>query len=145
MPHKGVLYRVVASDVYNGHVCYQVVDPTGTERPIAHVQHDTIQAELVAMALFRSNDRFTRKDTAQLIWVKERRWSGQRGRMEYRLNDYWDEGRWHTWVSQDELLEYNHVGIWLNDPIPPDRVKRLGAARAALLTQRARTAKDPRP
>lgn len=58
--------------------------------------------------------------------------------MEYRLNDYWDEGRWHTWVSQDELLEYNHVGIWLNDPIPPSTALHAWAQHAQPCSRSAR-------
>lgn len=118
VPLHGTLWRVVSCGVFNGHVCYQLEDAAGSAMPIAHAQHTEIVATIAALAKYQVMDRLEpRTPPKGLVWVRERKWDSRAGAIMYRLNDYWDEGRWHTWVTQEVLdATYVHVGWGMTEP-----------------------------
>ncbi|MBK6831158.1 MAG: hypothetical protein IPG92_10675 [Flavobacteriales bacterium] len=79
VPYAGVVYRVEKADVFNGHVCYLLLDPQGVAQPVAHAQHSFIVEEIKRMARFQVRDKFTIQ--GYFGWRRERALVGQRARL----------------------------------------------------------------
>ena len=109
VPYAGVVYRVEKADVFNGHVCYLLLDPQGVAQPVAHAQHSFIVEEIKRIARFQVRDKFTIQGYFGWRYVKERWWDSVRGCVMYRLNDNGDEHRVSIRMSQDELLKHEQV------------------------------------
>ena len=123
MPYMGVVYRVENADLINGHLCYFLLDPKGVARPVAHAQHTEIVSEITRLARYKFLDRFRRPKIFGDQWVKERKWNSRLGTIQYRLADYWDESRWNTWLTQEELSKWQHVGEGTAEVKPPVRAE----------------------
>lgn len=120
VPWRGQVYRVAWKVTGKDGTYYRLVDLVKGEGSVDRdsVLHEAVLEAIKSMARYAVNDRFQNQIGRGNIWVKERKWDARTGTVLYRLNDYWDEGRWHTWVTQEELARYPLLGKGMSDGLP---------------------------